>query len=276
MKLLIKDREIYLDETKIMGILSLAKDDKRDLETLVNEVQSMYDYGAEFIEIGLEGDDISYEDEKRLLPPLINTIQEKLDIIIAIHTSNPRTMELCISEGAHMIIDPKALKEDGALEIVSKLKCPICLLFSPDIKIDDLVDPTSVISEFFYERIDACLNAKIERRRIIIDPSLSIFTSFDLRLKMIGRLSSYKSFGLVTSIAIPRALPYVDTYMTDNISLAITEGIFVSEHGCNIIRTKEVSNMALALDSWSALNESARPFRVSKAIVQRLKKKKKS
>ena len=65
------------------------------------------------------------------------------------------------------------------------------------------LDPMGDISAYLYERIDACLNAGIDRRNLLIDPSLSQSAPIESKLKLIGRLETLKSFALPMTMAMP-------------------------------------------------------------------------
>lgn len=195
------------------------------------------------------------------------------DVILGIYTSEPLVMEQTVATGAHFIIDPMALREPGALETVSRLKVNVCLCFDQAYKFDedDKVDVCGQISEFFYERIDACINAKIDRKKIMLDPSIGRDVGVDYRIKLQGRLKSFNSFALPLSCEIPRVFPTSDEFLRRNMSVTVAVALFMTQQGFNIIRTKHVYDIGLALDTWLALNFSARPFKIRSLIGRKIK-----
>lgn len=251
-KLDIEGYPLELDSPKIMGVLGIHPNTEETIDDYVERVLSMQEYGAEFVEVGVITDvELSTETELALLVPVLKAVVDKASAFIAVSTSNPKVMEEAVSLGAHLIIDPNALRKDGAVETIAKLKVPVCLVYDCDKNFDtlDSVDPMASVSEFLYERIDACLNAGIERRSIIIDPSVGLNTPLEYRLKMLGRLNTFKSFALPISVAIPRSIPYEDQFLKANMAAAVAICLFSIESGVNIIRTTNVSDMALAIDT---------------------------
>lgn len=276
MKLVLNNEEISLEHPKIMGVIDVHEDSTLSVEQYVQKALSMQEYGAEFLEIGISSiSSIDEQTEIRLLMPIISAIAKEAFCYIAVTTSNPNTMYQAVQNGAHMIIDPLALKKEGALQMVSQLNVPVCLVFDSFKEFDllDHVDPMASVSEFLYERIDACLNAGINRKQILIDPSLGLGTPLETRLKMLGRLNTFKSFALPISTSIPRSLPYEDIYLRDNLAVVIAITLFSIQSGVHIIRTRMVSDIALAIDTYQAASTSARPFKLTKAIASRFKKK---
>lgn len=193
--------------------------------------------------------------------------------IVAIYTSEPLVMEQTVAAGAQLIIDPDALRAPGAVETISRLKVNVCLCFDQGDKFDeeDHVDVCGKISEFFYERLDACINAKIDRRKIMLDPSIARDVSVNYRIKLQGRLKSFNSFALPLTCEMPRVFPASDEFLRRNMSVTVAVTVFMAQQGFSIIRTKHVYDLGLALDTWAALNFSAQPFKIRSLIGRKLK-----
>lgn len=273
MNLQFKDFTLDLSYTMIMGVIALEPSAPLSKEEIHDKAQSFLEAGASFIEFGVKKNDaVSLETESELLLEALDAVKD-IKLYSAVYTSNPNIMEQVVNAGAQMIIDPCSLRVEGAMETIAKLKVPICLCFDSDFEFSEESDPDpcSKVSEFFYERLDSCLNAHINRSRILIDPMIGINNSFDYRLKMLGRLKTFKSFALPITCETPRILPVADEYMASHSNIAIAVNLFVENQGVNIIRASNVSEVALALDTWQALNLSARPFKLSRAITNRIK-----
>lgn len=266
-------KKIDLRVTKIMGELVVSNSDTFSVDAYVEEARKIAESGAELLEIGMPREDCNdnLQAEEQCLIPVVKAISTAVPkLIIGVATSSPKIMELANVSGASLLIDFNALRCEGALETVAKLQLPVMLTFDPFIIPQD--DPVAAVSEFLYERIDACLNAGIPRRNLLIDPNLGTINKFDARLKMFGRLASFKSFALPISVAIPRCLPYADNFLMENKSASISLGIFCADRGVNIIRTAHVAEMALALATWQLVTKTARPYQLSKSIISRFRK----
>ncbi|SPT69994.1 dihydropteroate synthase [Anaerobiospirillum thomasii] len=274
MKLYIaEDTVLPLSSTLVMGILDIRSDGDLSPEDYVDQALSMQESGAQMLEVGLISSS-SVQDESDFLLPVIEMLYTKSYMHIAVHTRFPEIMEKAVALGAQMIIDPSALREEGALETVARLNVPVCLVFDCNKSFECSDDPVSHVSEFLYERIDACLNAGISKKKIVIDPSLGLRAPIEARLKLFGRISTFASFGLPVCIAVPRALPQEDCFMYENQSVSTAISLFLASKGVHIIRTKLVQETVLALDTWDSVEHSSKPFRLTKAIASKILRRK--
>ena len=274
MELKLVNSTVELSGLLIMGIIDLTTDDPLDLDEIAEIASGYAASGATFVELSVnkhKRDACSQDAEIDMLCAALETIKD-IELIPAVYTSDPVIMRKVVECGAQMIVDPLALTQPGALEAVAEIKCAVCMLMDQSVNFteDDCCDPCATVSEFFYERLDACINAHIDRQRIVLDPMISIDTSVDFRLKMFGRLNTFNSFGLPISCALPRMVAEKDN-VNQSMSIVATVAIFAEQQGVRMIRTNRVYDIALVINSWHALNHSARPFKLSRAIGRRLK-----
>lgn len=271
MKLELSGRTFNLDVTRIMGMIPVIENDDRPVEDYVKTAFKLASDGADFLEIGMRpasGSMVSEEIELEKLVPVIRAVADQTRAYVAVCTSYPSVMKAANDAGACFIVDPNALRIAGALQMASKLAVPV-VLCDPGNDSEETDDPVSVLQEFFYERVDACLNAGINRKCIIIDPMMGNPTRVDATLKMLGRIHTFKSFAVPLSVAIPRALPYMQLSSDENDVVSLTIALFASHSGVRIIRTPDVSRIAMALASWQIVSQTARPHQLSKGVVRR-------
>ena len=264
MKLNIKDRAVDLGLTKVVGIIDVYSDGRKTPDDYVQKARKMQIAGAEFVQVGMTAlnPDVTPQQEETLLLPVIRALSANLDIFVGVCTTYPQIMEKAKEEGACFIVDPSALRREGAVQMAARLLMPVVLIFNDNISLND--DPkrdlVAEVSEFFFERIDACLNAGLPRELIIIDPSMSFETQMEQRLK---------SFALPLSLGIPRSLAFNESLQSENRAVSITLAVFCSSESVNLIRTREVEDMAMALATWQLASNKARPFQLSKTIIRR-------
>ena len=164
MKLKIRDRNYDLSITKVMGILALNLEETLDLEELIKKAQSMYASGAEFVELVVKGEVVEELAERELLVKAVAALAQKTRLVIAARTVYPETMQAVVDAGASIIISSDALRHEGAMEKALELKVPVCLQFDENIDCSgERDDAIATVSEFLFERIDACLNAGMSR-----------------------------------------------------------------------------------------------------------------
>lgn len=264
-----------------MGIIELDPVNGSDFDSVKAQAAEFFESGASCIELGISrvnsaGELLNTpaEAEGKIITEAVEAVlSADASAVVAVYTSDPLVMAMAVSAGAQLIIDPYALKVPGALDTVARLKANVCLCFDPDYDFDgdEKIDVCGAISEFFYERIDACINAGIDRRHIMLDPSLDSIVDLEYRLKLQGRLKSFTGFALPLTCAVPKVFPSEDTFLSNNMSVSVALALFLEEQGFNIIRTRNVYDLALALDTWHSLKYSARPFRLRTAIGRTIK-----
>ncbi|MDD6319078.1 MAG: dihydropteroate synthase [Succinatimonas hippei] len=272
MKLELSGRSFSLDVTRIIGMIPVIENDDRPVEDYIKQARKLTSDGADFLEIGMRPASeamVSERVELEKLVPVVRAVADETGALVAICTSYPSVMKAGNDAGACMIVDPNALRVSGALQMAAKLDIPV-ILCDPGNDSEVTDDPVSVLQEFFYERVDACLNAGISRKRLIIDPMMGNPTRVDAALKMLGRIHTFKSFALPLSVAIPKALPYMQLSSDENDVVSLTLALFVSHSGVRLIRTTDVSRTAMALASWQIASQTARPHQLSKGVVRRL------
>ena len=275
MKFTFKNAQVEIQSPALMGSIVVLENDPRSLKDYAALASRMEEEGADFIEVGFQGH-LSEEVELQTLPEIVGAVFEATQVHIAIATSYPKVIEECFKRGAVMVISTDALRHKDALSTIAKLNAYVCLTYDGKIETEDGTDPTAAVSEFIYERIDACLNAGISRSKLILDPSPAVTNSFETRLKAIGRLHTLKSFALPLSIATPKCIPDADDGISEHCGVYIAVALFAIDAGVGIIRTEHVGEVNLAIETHLACTKSARPFKLSRAIVKALKKRRES
>ena len=207
------EKELVLDHPVIMGILNVTPDSFSDggkffnKEDALRHAEEMVQAGAEIIDVGGESTrpgaaPVSEEDETARVVPVIAAVREKFpDIWISVDTSTPGVMRKACAAGCDIINDIRALRREGALEAAAELGAPVCIMHmqgEPGNMQDNPVyqDLIGEVSEFFYERIDACLNAGIKRENIILDPGFGFGKTLDQNYKLLGELEKFRTFDL--------------------------------------------------------------------------------
>ena len=207
------EKELVLDHPVIMGILNVTPDSFSDggkffnKEDALRHAEEMVQAGAEIIDVGGESArpgaaPVSEEDETARVVPVIAAVREKFpDIWISVDTSTPGVMRKACAAGCDILNDIRALRREGALEAAAELGAPVCIMHmqgEPGHMQDNPVyqDLIGEVSEFFYERIDACLNAGIKRENIILDPGFGFGKTLDQNYKLLGELEKFRTFDL--------------------------------------------------------------------------------
>ncbi len=227
----------------------------------------MVSEGAQVIDVGGESTrpgagEVSADEELSRVVPVVEKIARELDVMISLDTSKPEVISEGLNAGAHLVNDIRALKVPGALEIVAKTGCPVCLMHmqgdprnmqeNPSYK-----DLLGDINQFFYERIDVCLNAGIKRSNIIIDPGFGFGKTLDQNYELMGRLDTFASFGLPLLVGVSRK-----SMIGNLLRVPVNERVFGSvglalyavHKGAHILRVHDVRATFDALKCWEYAN----------------------
>ena len=261
-----------------MGILNVTPDSfsdggelllasgKPDIDKVLVRAELMHEAGAAFVDIGGEStrpgaNEISVVEEMDRVLPLVEKIRNNVDVVISIDTSSPDLMLEAAKAGAGLINDVRALQRQGALEVASKVRLPVCLMHmqGEPLSMQDEPNYADVVSEilkFLKERIVSCTNAGIDKKQIIIDPGFGFGKTLQHNLEILGRLHEFKSLELPLLIGLSRKgmLGLITGKSAKERQAAgISAAVIGLMHGADIIRTHDVAATVDAVKVYQAV-----------------------
>lgn len=208
----------------IMGILNLTPDSFSDggqynnIQKALRRVRQMEQEGADIIDIGGEStgpksSNVSLEEELNRVVPILKKIRKHTKLPISIDTYKSEVARIALEEGADMINDVTALRQDKKLAaIIAKYNCPIVLMYSKDntprttIKKINYKDVMHTIKNFLKKRINYAQKQGIAKKNIIIDPGMGQFISAipKYSFEIIARLKELQTLKFPILIGISR------------------------------------------------------------------------
>lgn len=261
-----KGKILSLESTQIMGILNVTPDSFSDggkfatRDAALNHSKEMLVAGATIIDIGGEStrpnaDPVSEQEELDRVIPIVEAVAHEMDVWISVDTSNPVVMREALNNGASIINDIRALRREGALEVVAEFNCPVCLMhmqgepenMASQTNYSDLIGD---ISSFLFERIHECLNVGIDRENIIIDPGFGFGKTLDQNYKLLGQLDKFKSFGLPILAGMSRKSMIgnlIQEPVDKRLVGSVVAHLYAMMKGANILRVHDVKEMNEAL-----------------------------
>lgn len=260
---------IDLSMTKVMGSIVITENDERSLEDFVTQAKSFVRMGAEFLEVGAMAYPHGIDETK--VNSVFGAVINEVDVPVAIHSDDPEIIKQAINTGATMLITTDGLDDPEVQSLVKDKGIYVCIMLSRNESHDDEDDAISRVSEFFFEKIDSYMNAGLARSRIILDPTIAL-ASLPVRLKVFGGLDNFKSFALPLCISLPRNLPQSDEFVEENRTLTLTAALFAANSSLvQIIRSTNVSEVAMAVGLWQLMSLKNKPYGISKAIIRRFR-----
>ena len=145
--------------------------------------------------------------------PILKIIRKHTKLPISLDTYKFEVARQALEEGADLINDVTALRQDPKLaEIVARYKCPIVLMYSKDQtprttrKEVHYKDVIKTIKRFLEERIKFAKKHGISDKNIIIDPGMGAFISGIPRysLEIIARLKELQTLQYPILVGISR------------------------------------------------------------------------
>jgi dihydropteroate synthase len=118
-------------------------------------------------------------------------------------------MRAAVQAGAGLINDVCALQREDALETAAAAPVPVCLMHMQG-------DPRSMqampaykdvvqdVKRFLLERVTACVEAGIDRRRLLLDPGFGFGKTLAHNLQLLKELAQIADIGLPLLVGISR------------------------------------------------------------------------
>lgn len=260
---------------RIMGILNITHDSfydggrYRDLDQACLRVEAMIQEGVDLIDIGgessrPEAQAISLDEELSRIIPVIERIRQFSDICISIDTCKAPVMREAVLAGATLINDINALRGQNALSTAAELNVPVCLMHMQGTPETMQIRPyygndvIHEISDFFHERIHACLHAGIARENLLLDPGFGFGKSVEHNLLIVKRLAEFECHQLPLLLGVSRKSTIghiLQKPVQDRLygSLALT--MLAALHGVAILRTHDIFETKQVLQMLEAVRQ---------------------
>ncbi len=217
--------QLALDKPQVMGILNVTPDSFSDggqlwrsnavnTERLLQRAQLMVDAGATIVDIGGEStrpgaQPVSLQEELDRVIPAVELINRRLDVVISVDTSSAAVITEAARAGCGMLNDVRALTREGALAAAAATELPVCLMHmqgQPDTMQAKPVyrDATAEVCGYLADRVAACVDAGVERQRLVLDPGFGFGKTLEHNLQMLNRLPQFAELGLPLLVGISR------------------------------------------------------------------------
>jgi len=213
-------RVLSLERPVVMGVLNVTPDSFSDgglypdPAAATAAAERMEAEGAAIIDIGGESTrpgaaPVSTDEELRRVLPVVERAAARLQAVICIDTSNPQVMRRAQDAGAQMINDVRALRSDGALEVMAASRMALCLMhmrgepasMQQHPQYDDVVVE---VREYLAARMRLCIAAGIAQQRLCVDPGFGFGKLLEHNLQLLRRLEELKALGVPLAVGLSR------------------------------------------------------------------------
>ena len=262
---------------QLMAVLNCTPDSFSDggasLDELITKAQDAVSLGATILDIGGEStrpgaETVSAEDELKRILPVVKALRSALpSITMSIDKNKAMVASAALDAGAHWINDVSAGQYDAdMIRVVKDAGCPWILMHAqgtPDTmqqnpQYDDVVGE---VATFFYQRIDAAVQAGIDPDRLRLDPGFGFGKTLDHNLILMRRLPELVSIGLPVVVGTSRK-QFLTLGKTDSLPIDSREALTAAsigwavQAGASVIRVHDVQTHAPVL-AWANAVASA-------------------
>ena len=262
-------RQIDLSVPVCMGIINVTPDSfsdgaqlqrtgtdhfEVDLDLTLSRAEKMVRDGAIFIDVGGEStrpgaETVSVEEQLARVIPVIEAIHKNLDVCISVDTSSADVIREAITAGAELVNDIRALTNSGALQRAVESDVAICLMhmqgqprtMQTTYKYDDVVKE---VIEFLQQRVQSCIQAGVDKDRLLVDPGFGFGKSIEQNFKLLKHLSEFASIDVPLLVGISRKSMIggaIDRPVDQRLAGSIAATTQALNGGARIIRTHDVA-----------------------------------
>lgn len=266
MKLDCRGLTLDLSYPQVMGILNVTPDSFSDggrfkqIDNALRHANEMIQAGATIIDIGGESTrpgaaDVSVEEELDRVIPVAEAIAKNFEIWVSVDTSKPEVMRESDRVGVHLINDIRALQEPGAMDAALETGLPVCLMHMQGMPRTMQHEPQyqDVVAEvdaFFVEHIARCLDAGIERSKLLLDPGFGFGKNLKHNYQLLAHLSDFHHFELPLLVGMSRKSmigQLLNVPPEQRVVGSVTCAVIAAMQGAQIIRVHDVKETAEAM-----------------------------
>jgi len=256
----------------VMGILNVTPDSFSDggrfvaRDDALRQAEAMLQSGAAIIDVGGEStrpgaQQVSAAEEIERVVPIIEAIHDMTDAPVSIDTSKAEVMRAAVEVGAAMINDVRALREAGALAAAADLGVAVCLMHMQGRPRTMQHEPhyedvTLEVRGFLASRIESCIDAGIDRGRIVLDPGFGFGKSHQHNVELLVNLRQLRELGQPVMVGLSRKSMLGE--MTgreagDRMPASIAAAVIAVQEGADILRVHDVAATVDALKVTHAI-----------------------
>jgi dihydropteroate synthase len=264
--------DIDLQRPRIMGIVNVTPDSFSDggrhssASAALAHAEQLLREGADILDVGGESTRpgapvVSLEEElARVLPVVRGALA--WGVPISVDTYKAEVMQAALDEGADIINDVWALRQNGALETVATHpRCGVCLMHMhrdpQTMQVapmqGDVIEP---VKAFLRERAQALRDAGVADSRIVLDPGIGFGKTVEQNFELLSRQSALLDLGwpVLAGWSRKSSLGAVtgQSVAADRVAASVAAAVLALERGARVLRVHDVAPTVQAAAVWRA------------------------
>jgi dihydropteroate synthase len=228
-------------------------------EQLLREGADILDVGGESTRPGAPV--VSLEEElARVLPVVRGALA--WGVPISVDTYKAEVMQAALDEGADIVNDVWALRQNGALAVVAQHpRCGVCLMHMhrdpQTMQVapmqGDVIEP---VKAFLRERAQAVRDAGVADSRIVLDPGIGFGKTVEQNFELLSRQSALLDLGwpVLAGWSRKSSLGSVtgQSVAADRVAASVAAAVLALERGARVLRVHDVAQTVQAAAVWRA------------------------
>jgi dihydropteroate synthase len=255
----------------LMGIVNVTPDSFHDGGRFAGaaeagaHAQRLIEEGADILDVGGESTrpgaaPVPAEEELARVMPVLEAVRG-MGVPISVDTRRPAVMRAALAAGATMINDVNALRAPGAIEAVAATDASVCLMHMQGEprtmqQAPRYTDVVGEVTAFLAARIEACVAAGIDRRRIVVDPGFGFGKRFADNVALARALPGLARLAPILVGLSRKGMIGVMTgraSTADRLAGSVAAALWAARHGAAILRVHDVAATRDALAVWRQL-----------------------
>ncbi len=255
----------------VMGILNVGAQSfsdggkYSDTDAALRHAEEMIASGADIIDIGAESTrpqatKLPERDELEILLPKLSALRKRFpDIPVSVDTYKPEVAKIAVSEGADIVNDVYAIRENGHYPMAAtaaKIGAPLVLTHC--------CRDENVVGDFFEffmksmsERLQNALNEGLPRDMIVLDAGVGFGKTAQQNFWLVRNLARLREFGCPVLLGVSRKSMFAETAgdsLAARDAATVAVSVFAAlEKSCDILRVHDVAANVAALKTISKL-----------------------
>lgn len=264
--------DIDLQRPRIMGIVNVTPDSFSDggrhssASVALAHAEQLLREGADILDVGGESTRpgapvVSLEEElARVLPVVRGALA--WGVPISVDTYKAEVMQAALDEGADIVNDVWALRQNGALAVVAQHpRCGVCLMHMhrdpQTMQVapmqGDVIEP---VKAFLRERAQAVRDAGVADSRIVLDPGIGFGKTVEQNFELLSRQSALLDLGwpVLAGWSRKSSLGSVtgQSVAADRVAASVAAAVLALERGARVLRVHDVAQTVQAAAVWRA------------------------
>lgn len=271
--------DLDLSKPLVMGIVNVTPDSfsdgglHNDSAQALRHAERLLSEGADILDIGAESTrpgakPLSLEQELARLEPLLREAV-RWNVPISVDTYKPEVMRISLDWGVDIVNDIWALRQPGALQVVSAHpNCGICLMHMHRDPQSMQTQPMtghvlSEVEDFLRDRVMAMLDAGVMVSRLVLDPGIGFGKTVAQNFQILARQADLLRLGVPLMAGWSRKSALGAALVKDGQvplptqrqAASVAAALMAVERGASVVRVHDVKDTVDTLKIWSATQQ---------------------